>query len=107
MSKTQSIWHTIAKAACDPFGKDIYPRYKTWCDDYFYLKHRNEPRGIGGLFFDDLNTPNFEQSFALMRSIGDHYQQAYLPIVQRRKNTSYGKKETQLPTISTWTLCRI
>ena len=86
-------WHTTAKAACDPFGLDIYPRYKAWCDRYFYIKHRNEPRGIGGLFFDDLNKPDFKQSFALMRSIGEHYLLAYLPIVQRRKNTPYGSRE--------------
>ena len=88
-------WHTTAKAACDPFGADIYPRYKAWCDRYFYLKHRKEPRGIGGLFFDDLNTPNFDQAFALMRSIGNHYLPGYLPIVQRRKHTPYGERERQ------------
>lgn len=86
-------WHQVAKEACDPFGADVYPRYKKWCDEYFYLKHRNEPRGIGGLFFDDLNELGFEQSFALMRAIGDAYVDAYLPIVQRRKHLSYGEAE--------------
>lgn len=82
-------WHQTAQAACTPFGKDIYPRYKQWCDEYFYLKHRDEPRGIGGLFFDDLNEWGFEKSFAFMRSVGDHYIKAYRPIVTRRKNDSF------------------
>ena len=86
-------WHRIAKEACEPFGEDVYARYKHWCDDYFFLKHRGEPRGIGGLFFDDLNELGFEQSFALMRAIGDAYVDAYLPIVQRRKNDPYGENE--------------
>lgn len=79
-------WHQVAKAACDPFGETVYPRYKQWCDEYFYLKHRDEPRGIGGLFFDDLNTPDFESSFALMRSVGDAYIEAYRPIVEKRRD---------------------
>lgn len=78
-------WHQQGKAACDPFGADVYPRYKQWCDDYFFLKHRQEPRGVGGLFFDDLNEWGFEQTFAFMRSVGDRYIQAYRPIVQQRK----------------------
>ena len=82
-------WHTIAKKACDPFGDDIYNRYKAWCDDYFYIKHRDEQRGIGGLFFDDLNEEGFNKSFAFMQSVGNNYIDAYLPIVQRRKNDSY------------------
>jgi len=86
-------WHTIAKTACEPFGHDTYVKYKKWCDDYFYLKHRKETRGVGGLFFDDLNEPGFEQSFAFMQSVGDHYIKAYLPIVQRRKNIPYGERE--------------
>ena len=86
-------WHETAKAACDPFGEELYPRYKQWCDEYFYLKHRQEPRGIGGLFFDDLNQPDFKQAFAFMRSVGDHYLPAYLPIVERRKGTEYGERE--------------
>lgn len=77
-------WHQVARSACEPFGEDYYPRYKQWCDEYFYLKHRNEPRGIGGLFFDDLNTPDFDTSFAFMRSVGDAYMHAYRPIVERR-----------------------
>ncbi len=88
-------WHRTAKAACEPFGAETYPRLKQWCDDYFYLKHRDEPRGIGGLFFDDLNAPNFDQSFALMRSVGDHYIPAYLPIVQRRRDIEYGSRERE------------
>jgi coproporphyrinogen III oxidase len=82
-------WHNVAKKACDPFGDDIYPRYKKWCDDYFYLKHRREPRGIGGLFFDDLNEWDFAQCFAFMKSVGDHFSKAYLPIVQKRKNHDF------------------
>ncbi len=88
-------WHRSAKAACEPFGAETYPRLKQWCDDYFYLKHRDEPRGIGGLFFDDLNTPDFDQSFALMQSVGDHYIPAYLPIVQRRRDIEYGSRERE------------
>ncbi len=78
-------WHQKAKAACDPFGAQVYPRFKQWCDDYFFLKHRNEPRGVGGLFFDDLNEWGFARTFAFMQSVGDHYIQAYRPIVQKRK----------------------
>lgn len=86
-------WHRVARQACEPFGEDVYPRYKQWCDEYFYLKHRNEPRGIGGLFFDDLNEWGFEKCFAFMQSVGDHYIQAYLPIVQKRKAMQYGERE--------------
>ena len=86
-------WHTVARDACAPFGDEVYPRFKKWCDDYFYLKHRQEPRGIGGLFFDDLNQPDFEQSFALMQAVGNAYLPAYTPIVQRRKNAAYGERE--------------
>ncbi len=86
-------WHRVAKQACDPFGNDTYPKYKKWCDDYFYLKHREEPRGIGGLFFDDLNELGFEQSFAFMRSVGSSYLQAYLPIVEARKAHPYTQSE--------------
>lgn len=86
-------WHTTAKNACAPFGNDIYPRFKRWCDDYFHLKHRGEARGVGGLFFDDLNDPDFEQSFALMRAVGDSYISAYRPIVARRKHLAYGERE--------------
>lgn len=86
-------WHTIAKNACDPYGSDIYPRFKKWCDEYFYLKHRKEPRGIGGLFFDDLNEWGFEKSFSFIRDIGDSFIKAYEPILKKRKSHPYGKKE--------------
>lgn len=88
-------WHQTAKAACEPFGDDVYPRFKQWCDDYFYLKHRDEHRGVGGLFFDDYNAPGFEQSFALMCSVGDSYLPAYLPIVERWKNRSFSERQRQ------------
>jgi coproporphyrinogen III oxidase len=88
-------WHTVAAGACEPFGDDVYPRYKKWCDEYFYLRHRNEPRGIGGLFFDDLNEWDFDTCFAFMRAIGDSYIPAYLPIVQRNRGTPYGERERQ------------
>ncbi|MBQ0757579.1 MAG: oxygen-dependent coproporphyrinogen oxidase [Amphritea sp.] len=86
-------WHQAAKDACDPFGDDVYSRYKAWCDEYFYLKHRDEPRGVGGLFFDDLNEPDFDHCFALMRSIGDAFAPAYCPIVEKRKDIEYGEVE--------------
>jgi coproporphyrinogen III oxidase len=88
-------WHRTAAAACQPFGADVYAKYKRWCDEYFFLKHRNEPRGVGGLFFDDLNEPSFNDSFAFMRAVGDSYTDAYVPIVKRRKDTSYGERERQ------------
>lgn len=88
-------WHQTAKAACAPFGEEVYPHFKQWCDDYFFLKHRNEPRGVGGLFFDDYNEPGFDQSFGLMRSVGDSYLDAYLPIIQRRRTMSWGERERQ------------
>ena len=86
-------WHQVARQACEPFGEDVYPRYKKWCDEYFYLKHRGETRGIGGLFFDDLNEGGFDQCFSFMRSVGDHYIKAYRPIVAKRKDTPYGERE--------------
>ncbi len=86
-------WHRTARAACAPFGEETYRRYKQWCDEYFYLKHRDEPRGIGGLFFDDLNESGFATTFDFMRSVGDHYLPAYLPIVERRKDHAYGARE--------------
>lgn len=86
-------WHRIAKQACDPYGVERYADYKKWCDEYFYLKHRDEARGIGGLFFDDLNQPDFEQAFAFARSVGDHYLPAYTPIVKQHKNDAYGERE--------------
>ncbi|MCC5809772.1 MAG: oxygen-dependent coproporphyrinogen oxidase [Ectothiorhodospiraceae bacterium] len=86
-------WHETAAAACKAFGADVYRRYKQWCDDYFHLPHRNEQRGIGGLFFDDLSEWGFDRCFAFMRSVGDHFKPAYLPIVQRRKDMPYGERE--------------
>jgi coproporphyrinogen III oxidase len=88
-------WHSTARAACDPFGSDVYPRLKKWCDDYFFLPHRQEPRGIGGLFYDDLNEWGFDQTFAFMRSVGDSYLQAYLPILERRKDAPWTESERQ------------
>ncbi|MBB3169803.1 oxygen-dependent coproporphyrinogen oxidase [Simiduia aestuariiviva] len=88
-------WHRTAQAACQPFGEDLYPRFKQWCDDYFYLKHRQEPRGIGGLFFDDFNELGFEQSFAFMRAVGDSYLDAYGPIVERRESRVFGDRQRQ------------
>lgn len=86
-------WHQTTKDTCDPFGEDVYPRYKKWCDEYFYLKHRNETRGVGGLFFDDLNEGGFDHCFDFMQAIGNSYLKAYLPIVERRKHTAYGERE--------------
>jgi len=86
-------WHQTAKDACEPFGEDFYPRFKEWCDTYFYLKHRFEPRGVGGLFFDDFNELGFEKSFEFLQAVGDSYIDAYLPILERRKDTPYGESE--------------
>ena len=86
-------WHKTAKKACLPFGEKVYSKYKKWCDDYFYLEHRDEQRGIGGLFFDDLNEGGFDSCFEFMKSVGDHFSEAYLPIVIKRKDIPYGKKE--------------
>ncbi len=86
-------WHQTAKLACDPFGSDTYEKYKNWCDEYFFLKHRNEPRGIGGLFFDDLNSPDFDTAFAFMQSVGNHFLPSYIPIVNKRKDTEFGEHE--------------
>src|SRR5690554_4187186 len=83
------FWHQVAKDACDPFGDTVYADYKKWCDDYFYLKHRGEARGLGGLFFDDVNQWDFEKSFAFMQSVGDSFVPAYQPIVQKRKATPF------------------
>ena len=85
-------WHETAKKACIPFGKDVYPKYKKWCDDYFCLTHRNEQRGIGGLFFDDLNG-DFEECFDYMKSVGSHFTEAYIPIAKKRINTTFSEKE--------------
>ncbi len=86
-------FHRTCKAALDPFGADLHKRYKQWCDEYFFLKHRNEPRGIGGIFFDDLNAGGFERCFALTRSVGDSFLTAYLPICEKRRNLPYGERE--------------
>ncbi|OGT65093.1 MAG: coproporphyrinogen III oxidase [Gammaproteobacteria bacterium RIFCSPLOWO2_02_FULL_47_50] len=87
------LWHQTAQDACKEFGADVYPKYKKWCDEYFYIKHRQEPRGIGGLFFDDLNEWGYEKCFAFMQSVGDHFLKAYMPIVERRKDMPYGERE--------------
>ncbi|ENM5787602.1 oxygen-dependent coproporphyrinogen oxidase [Vibrio metoecus] len=89
------FWHHTAKNLCAPFGADIYNQHKAWCDRYFYLPHRNETRGIGGLFFDDLNEWPFEQCFAYMQAVGEGYTQAYVPIVEKRKNTPFTERERQ------------
>jgi coproporphyrinogen III oxidase len=86
-------WHRTARDAVAPFGDDLYPKWKKWCDDYFFLKHRGEPRGIGGLFFDDFNALGAKESFAVMRAVGDAFVPAYLPIVQKRKNTPFAQPE--------------
>jgi len=86
-------FHRTAREACEPFGPEVYPRLKKWCDEYFFLRHRNEPRGIGGIFFDDLHEWGFERSFEFLRSVGDHFPSAYLPIVHRRREIPYGERE--------------
>lgn len=86
-------FHQQCADALAPFGAEKYPKYKKWCDDYFFLKHRNETRGIGGIFFDDVNVEGFEQSFAMVKSVGDHFVKAYMPIVEQRRHTKYGERE--------------
>ena len=86
-------FHQTCRTALDPFGAELHPRFKQWCDDYFYLKHRKEARGVGGVFFDDFNTAGFDQSFAMTQSVGDHFIDAYLPILKRRKDQVYGERE--------------
>nr|SPS04530.1 coproporphyrinogen III oxidase [Candidatus Nitrotoga fabula] len=86
-------FHQTCRNALAPFGDSFFPKYKKWCDEYFFLKHRNEPRGIGGIFFDDLNQPDFLTAFALQQSVGNHFLSAYVPILERRKDTSYGERE--------------
>jgi coproporphyrinogen III oxidase len=86
-------FHRTCRDALAPFGADFHPRFKKWCDEYFHLRHRGEPRGVGGIFFDDLNAPGFETSFALTRSVGDHFLDAYRPIVERRRALPYGERE--------------
>lgn len=88
-------WHTVARDICRPLGENAWPRYKKWCDDYFYLKHRNEARGIGGLFFDDLNKPGFEECFAFTQAVGNGFTRAYLPIAEKRRSIPYGERERQ------------
>lgn len=88
-------WHQTARAACEPFGEDIYPRYKQWCDEYFYLRHRQEPRGVGGLFFDDHNSGHFEEDFGLMQAVGSSFIAAYEPIVRRRMAHPWGDRERE------------
>ena len=86
-------FHTACRDALAPFGPELHPRFKAWCDEYFFLKHRNEPRGIGGIFFDDLSEFGFEQGFAMLRAVGDAFLVAYLPIVERRRALAYGERE--------------
>ncbi|EQB2603577.1 oxygen-dependent coproporphyrinogen oxidase [Aeromonas salmonicida] len=88
-------WHRVSRDLCQPFGEDIYPEFKSWCDRYFFLKHRNETRGVGGLFFDDLNRWPFADCFAFMQAVGRGYLDAYLPIIERRKAQPYGERERE------------
>jgi coproporphyrinogen III oxidase len=88
-------WHTVARDSCAPFGTEVYSRYKKWCDEYFRLKHRNETRGIGGLFFDDLNEWGFERCFEFMQAVGGAFTEAYMPIVRRREQLKYGERERE------------
>jgi coproporphyrinogen III oxidase len=86
-------FHRTCRDALDPFGPETHSKFKKWCDEYFYLRHRKEPRGIGGIFFDDLSEPDFDTCFALVRSVGDHLVDAYVPIVERRKDLPFGEVE--------------
>ncbi|RPH43414.1 MAG: oxygen-dependent coproporphyrinogen oxidase [Burkholderiales bacterium] len=86
-------FHSVCRQALDPFGSALHPRFKAWCDEYFFLKHRNEPRGVGGIFYDDFSELGFERSFAMTRSVGDAFLDAYVPIVERRMDTPYGERE--------------
>ena len=88
-------WHRAAKQACDPFGAERYPRYKQWCDEYFFLKHRDETRGVGGLFFDDVNDMGFDRTFEFVQSVGDSFMQAYAPIVKRRRKHRFGERQRE------------
>lgn len=90
-----TFWHQTARDACQPFGDDVYPEFKKWCDEYFFLKHRNEPRGVGGLFFDDLNRWDFATCFNFIQAVGDSFTKAYIPIVEKRKETIFGERERQ------------
>jgi coproporphyrinogen III oxidase len=86
-------FHRTCRDALAPFGAEYHPKFKQWCDRYFFLKHRNEPRGVGGIFFDDLGEPDFDHCFALMRSVGDHFLPAYVPIIERRRDLPYSERE--------------
>jgi len=86
-------FHQICKNALAPFDPSLHAKYKKWCDEYFFLKHRNEPRGIGGIFFDDLSEPDFDTAFAIQQSVGDHYLSAYVPLLEKRRDTPYGERE--------------
>jgi len=86
-------FHQTCKNALNPFGAGLHPKYKKWCDEYFFIKHRDEPRGIGGIFFDDLNEPDFDTAFGVQQSVGDHFLSAYVPILERRKDITYGERE--------------
>ncbi len=88
-------WHRVARDLCQPFGEVVYPRYKKWCDEYFFNRHRNEERGVGGLFFDDLDEGGFERGFDFMRAVGDGFLDAWLPIVERRKGMAWGERERE------------
>jgi len=88
-------WHRVARDVCAPFGDDLYPRYKRWCDEYFFIRHRNETRGVGGLFFDDVDEGGFERCFAFMQAVGNGFLDAYLPIVERRKTTPYTAEQRE------------
>jgi coproporphyrinogen III oxidase len=88
-------FHRTCKEALAPFGADLHPRFKRWCDEYFFLRHRGEPRGVGGIFFDDLGAPDFDTCFAIVRSVGDRFLPAYLPIVARRRELRYGERERE------------
>ncbi len=91
-------FHQVCRDSLQSFGDDLHPKYKKWCDEYFYLKHRQEARGVGGIFFDDLNELGFEQCFALQQSVGDHFIESYVPILQKRKDTPYGERERDFQT---------
>ena len=99
------VWHQTAKDACDEHDPDYYPRFKKWCDEYFHLKHRDEPRGIGGLFFDDFSEGGFDEAFAFMQSVGNAFIQAYRPILNKRKGMAYGERERQFQAYRRGPLC--
>ena len=100
-------FHRTAREACEPFGPEVYPRYKNWCDEYFFLRHRNEPRGIGGLFFDDLHEGGFDRSFAFLRSVGDHLLPAYLPILAAPEGHTLRRAGARLPALPPGPLRRV